>query len=73
VIGLASTAPAYSLAATLGYVVVAVGDRARRRCSSWRYPDAVLALKFRAFFRGETLTAGTPILVPDNGELPRGL
>ena len=27
-IGLASTAPAYSLAATLGYVVLAVGDRA---------------------------------------------
>jgi hypothetical protein len=27
-IGLASTAPAYSLAATLGYVVLAVGDKA---------------------------------------------
>jgi hypothetical protein len=34
-IGLASTAPAYSLAATLGYVVLAVAIR-RLPCSLWR-------------------------------------
>ena len=34
-IGLASTAPAYSLAATLGYVVFVVGDKAPAM-SSWR-------------------------------------
>jgi hypothetical protein len=28
-------------------------------------------VKLRPFFRGETLTADTPILVPDTGELPR--
>ena len=36
VIGLASTAPAYSLAATLGYVVLAVGESRAGRRSSWR-------------------------------------
>ena len=30
------------------------------------------AVKLRPFFRGETLTAETPILVPDTGEPPRG-
>jgi amino acid transporter len=30
------------------------------------------AVKLRAFFRGETLDAETPILVPDTGEPPRG-
>jgi amino acid transporter len=30
------------------------------------------AVRFRAFFRGETLNADTPILVPDTGEPPRG-
>jgi amino acid transporter len=30
------------------------------------------AIRLRAFFRGETLNADTPILVPDTGELPSG-
>ena len=30
------------------------------------------AVRFKAFFRGETLNADTPILVPDTGEPPRG-
>ena len=30
------------------------------------------AIRLRAFFRGETLNADTPILVPDTGEPPRG-
>jgi amino acid transporter len=30
------------------------------------------AVKLRPFFRGETLTAETPILVPDTGEAPLG-
>jgi hypothetical protein len=30
------------------------------------------AVKLRPFFRGETLTAETPILVPDTGEPPTG-
>jgi hypothetical protein len=30
------------------------------------------AVKLRPFFRGETLDAETPILVPDTGEPPRG-
>jgi amino acid transporter len=30
------------------------------------------AFKLRAFFRGETLDADTPILVPDSGKPPRG-
>jgi amino acid transporter len=30
------------------------------------------AVRLRAFFRGETLNADTPILVPDTGEPPRG-
>jgi hypothetical protein len=30
------------------------------------------AVRFRAFFRGETLNADTRILVPDTGEPPRG-
>jgi hypothetical protein len=36
VIGVASTAPAYSLAATLGFVVLAVGLHERRRSCCWR-------------------------------------
>ena len=30
------------------------------------------AVRLPAFFRGETLNAETPILVPDTGEPPRG-
>ena len=30
------------------------------------------AVRLPAFFRGETLNADTPILVPDTGEPPRG-
>ena len=30
------------------------------------------AVRYKAFFRGETLNADTPILVPDTGEPPRG-
>ena len=30
------------------------------------------AVRLRAFFRGETLNADTPILVPDTGEPPQG-
>ena len=30
------------------------------------------AVRLRPFFRGETLNAATPILVPDTGEPPRG-
>ena len=30
------------------------------------------AVRLKAFFRGETLNADTPILVPDTGEPPRG-
>ena len=31
------------------------------------------AVRFRAFFRGETLNEDTPILVPDTGEEPVAL
>ena len=30
------------------------------------------AVRLRAFFRGETLNADTPILVPETGEPPHG-
>ena len=30
------------------------------------------AIRLRAFFRGETLNADTPILVPDTGKPPSG-
>jgi hypothetical protein len=73
VIGLASTAPAYSLAATLGYIVVAVGDRA----------PAMFVLAFIPMLFSRSSSAHSSavrhsplerqILVPDNGELPRGL
>ena len=69
VIGLASTAPAYSLAATLGYVVVAVGDRAPAMFILAFLPMLLIAVAYRELNRavpdcGTTFTWGTKAFGP---------
>jgi amino acid transporter len=69
VIGLASTAPAYSLAATLGYVVVAVGDRAPAMFILAFIPMLFIAFAYRELNRaapdcGTTFTWGTKAFGP---------
>ena len=69
VIGLASTAPAYSLAATLGYVVLAVGDRAPAMFIVAFVPMLFIAFAYRELNRaapdcGTTFTWGTKAFGP---------
>ena len=69
VIGLASTAPAYSMAATLGYVVLAVGDRAPAMFLVAFVPMLLTAIAYRELNRavpdcGTTFTWGTKAFGP---------
>ena len=68
-IGLASTAPAYSLAATLGYVVVAVGNKAPAMFILAFIPMVLVAIAYRELNRalpdcGTTFTWGTKAFGP---------
>ena len=68
-IGLGSTAPAYSLAATLGYVVIEVGDRAPAMFLLAFVPMLLVAVAYRELNRampdcGTTFTWGTKALGP---------
>ena len=68
-IGLASTAPAYSLAATLGYVVLTVGDRAPAMFLLAFLPMLLVAVAYRELNRaapdcGTTFTWGTKAFGP---------
>ena len=68
-IGLGSTAPAYSLAATLGYVVLEVGDRAPAMFLLAFVPMLLVAVAYRELNRaapdcGTTFTWGTKALGP---------
>ena len=68
-IGLASTAPAYSLAATLGYVVLEVGDRAPAMFLLAFLPMLLVAVAYRELNRaapdcGTTFTWGTKAFGP---------
>jgi amino acid transporter len=68
-IGLASTAPAYSLAATLGYVVLTVGERAPAMFLLAFVPMLLVAVAYRELNRaapdcGTTFTWGTKALGP---------
>jgi amino acid transporter len=68
-IGLASTAPAYSLAATLGYVVFEVGDRAPAMFILAFIPMLFVAFAYRELNRaapdcGTTFTWGTKAFGP---------
>lgn len=68
-IGLASTAPAYSLAATLGYVVFEVGDRAPAMFILAFLPMLLIAIAYRELNRdapdcGTTFTWGTKAFGP---------
>ena len=68
-IGLASTAPAYSLAATLGYVVIEVGDKAPAMFLLAFLPMLLVAVAYRELNRaapdcGTTFTWGTKALGP---------
>ena len=68
-IGLGSTAPAYSLAATLGYVVLTVGDRAPAMFLIAFLPMLLVAVAYRELNRaapdcGTTFTWGTKALGP---------
>ncbi|NAZ75879.1 amino acid permease [Kineococcus sp. T13] len=69
VIGLASTAPAYSLAATLGYVVLAVHDKAPAMFLVAFVPMLLVAIAYRELNRaapdcGTTFTWGTKAFGP---------
>lgn len=69
VIGLASVAPAYSLAATLGYVVLAVGDKAPSMFVLAFIPMLLVAFAYRELSRdtpdcGTTFTWGTKAFGP---------
>lgn len=69
VIGLASTAPAYSLAATLGYVVLEVGDRSPAMFLVAFLPMLLTALAYRELNSampdcGTTFTWGAKALGP---------
>jgi amino acid transporter len=71
-IGLASTAPAYSLAATLGYVVLTVGERAPAMFLLAFLPMLLVAVAYRELNRaapdcGTTFTWGTKALGPSVG------
>jgi amino acid transporter len=69
VIGLASTAPAYSLAATLGYVVLAVGDKSPAMFLIAFVPMLLTAIAYRELNSvmpdcGTTFTWGAKALGP---------
>nr|WP_245886787.1 APC family permease [Kineococcus xinjiangensis] len=69
VIGLGATAPAYSLAATLGYVVFAVGDRAPAMFLLAFLPMLLVAIAYRELNRaapdcGTTFTWATKAFGP---------
>jgi amino acid transporter len=69
VIGLASVAPAYSLAATLGYVVLAVGDKAPAMFVLAFIPMLLTAFAYRELSQdtpdcGTTFTWGTKAFGP---------
>ena len=69
VVGLGCTAPAYSLAATLGYVVLAVGDRAPAMFLLAFIPMALTAVAYRELSRaapdcGTTFTWATKAFGP---------
>jgi amino acid transporter len=69
VMGLASVAPAYSLAATLGYVVLAVGDKAPSMFVLAFIPMLLVAFAYRELARdtpdcGTTFTWGTKAFGP---------
>ena len=69
VIGLASVAPAYSLAATLGYVVVAVGEKSPSMFVLAFIPMLLVAFAYRELSRdtpdcGTTFTWGTKAFGP---------
>lgn len=69
VIGLASVAPAYSLAATLGYVVLAVGDKAPSMFVLAFIPMLLTAFAYRELSQdtpdcGTTFTWGTKAFGP---------
>ncbi|GAB7190896.1 APC family permease [Kineococcus sp. NUM-3379] len=69
VIGLGATAPAYSLAATLGFVVAAVGDRAPAMFLLAFLPMLLVAVAYRELNRaapdcGTTFTWGTKAFGP---------
>jgi amino acid transporter len=73
-IGLASTAPAYSLAATLGYVVLEVGDKAPAMFIVAFIPMLLVALAYRDLNRaapdcGTVFTWGTKAFGPIVGWL----
>ena len=68
-IGLGSTAPAYSLAATLGYVVLTVGERAPAMFLLAFLPMLLVAIAYRELNRaapdcGTTFTWGTKAFGP---------
>ena len=68
-IGLGATAPAYSLAATLGYVVLTVGDRAPAMFLLAFLPMLLVAVAYRELNRaapdcGTTFTWGTKAFGP---------
>ena len=68
-IGLGSTAPAYSLAATLGYVVLTVGERAPAMFLLAFLPMLLVAVAYRELNRaapdcGTTFTWGTKAFGP---------
>ncbi|HEX7428270.1 MAG TPA: APC family permease [Mycobacterium sp.] len=69
VMGLASVAPAYSLAATLGYVVLAVGDKSPSMFVLAFIPMLLVAFAYRELARdtpdcGTTFTWGTKAFGP---------
>ena len=69
VIGLAAVAPAYSLAATLGYIVLAVGDKAPSMFVLAFIPMLLVAFAYRELARdtpdcGTTFTWGTKAFGP---------
>ncbi len=69
VIGLAATAPAYSLAATLGYIVLAVGEKAPSIFVLAFIPMVMVAFAYRELARdtpdcGTTFTWGTKAFGP---------
>ena len=69
VIGLASTAPAYSLAATLGYVVLAVGEKSPAMFLIAFVPMLLVAIAYRELNSvmpdcGTTFTWGAKALGP---------
>ena len=72
VIGLASTAPAYSLAATLGYIILAVGEFSAASILVAFVPMLFTAYAYRELNRavpdcGTTFTWGTKAFGPSVG------